>query len=204
MGIGCQTCYSYLIVAVIIKGGIVRKKVCICFILLFCFACLGGCAGIDAQSNLSMNTSIQGTRVIVFPFAEPYYKGRQLQGIGEPFSAVFVTKLAGVRARAELSRSGMFSSRNALDINKACKYAAENGYALMITGSVTEWIDGATQWSGTVDVAALTVSLYNPKTCELYGTLSARENGTWFTFVNSPTTRFYDTLSEAIVAKLTQ
>ena len=73
---------------------------------------------------------------------------------------------------------------------------------MFITGTVTEWIDGATQWSGTVDVAALSVDVYNTPNCELSGSVSGKQNGQWFTFVNAPTTRFFEPLSEEIVTTL--
>jgi hypothetical protein len=174
------------------------------YVYLGCLFLLVGCAGLDANSSVTMKSSIQEKRVVVIPFSDPYYRGRQLRGIGVPFANVFVTKLNQAQIPAILGRGVGFSSNNTSDVTRACKYAMDNGFTLMITGSVTEWIDGATQWSGKVDVAALTVNLYDPKTCELYGTASARENGTWFTFVDSPTTRFYDTISESIVAKLMQ
>jgi hypothetical protein len=89
-----------------------------------------------------------------------------------------------------------------VDIEKACGYAVDNGYTIIITGVVTEWIDGATNWSGTVDVAALSVKIYSSKTCELSASASGRENGTWFTFVNAPTTRFFEPLSQSIINAL--
>ncbi len=163
---------------------------------------LVNCAGLEAKLDAPKKSSIQGNRIVVFPFYDPFYKGRQIQGIGEPFASVFVNKLLASGVSAELSKSKEFSSLNMIDIEKACRYAADNGYTMLITGVVTEWIDGATQWSGTVDVAALSVKVYNSKTCELSGSASGKEKGTWVTFVNEPTTRFYEPLSESIVDAL--
>jgi len=163
---------------------------------------LSSCAGLDVKLDTPKKSSIKGNRVIIFPFYDPFYKGRQIQGVGEPFATVFTNKLLSAGVSAELSKSRGFSSLNMVDIDKACRYAADNGYTMLITGVVTEWTDGATNWSGTVDVAALSVKAYSSKTCELSGSASGRENGTWFTFVNAPTTRFYETLSKSIVDAL--
>ncbi len=161
-----------------------------------------GCAGLDAKRDAPMKSSIQGNRIVVFPFYDPFYKGRQIQGVGEPFASAFVNKLQAAGVSAELSKGGEFSSPNRIDIKKACSYATGNGYNMLITGIVTEWIDGVTQWSGIVDVAALSVEVYRSDTCELFGSASGRQNGTWWTLSNAPTTRFYEPLSEKIVEVL--
>jgi len=181
-----------------------RKKFIMIFIgfLSVCMLFVVSCAGLDAKRDAPMKSSIQGNRIVVFPFYDPYYKGRQIQGVGEPFASAFVNKLRAAGVSAELSKSGEFSSPNRVDIKKACSYAAGNGYNMLITGIVTEWIDGVTQWSGTVDVAALSVEVYRSDTCELSGSASGRQNGTWWTLSNAPTTRFYEPLSEKIVEVL--
>jgi hypothetical protein len=51
-------------------------------------------------------------------------------------------------------------------------------------------------------VAALTVNVYRSETCALAGSASGRENGRWFTLINAPTTRFFEPLSDSIVATL--
>jgi hypothetical protein len=177
------------------------KSLFISFLLLYMLFVVS-CAGLDVKLDTPKKSSVQGNRVIVFPFYDPFYKGRQIQGVGEPFATVFTNKLLAAGVSAELPKSREFSSLNMVDIGKACRYSADNGYTMLITGVVTEWIDGATNWSGTVDVAALSVKVYNSKTCELSASASGRENGTWFTLVNAPTTRFYEPLSEKIVEVL--
>jgi len=181
-----------------------RKKSNMIFIglLFFCMLFLVSCAGLDAKRDAPMKSSLQGNRIVVFPFYDPFYKGRQIQGVGEPFASAFVNKLLAAGVSAELSKSREFSSLNMVDIEKACSYAAGNGYNMLIMGIVTEWIDGVTQWSGIVDVAALSVKVYRSNTCELSGSASGRQNGTWWTLVNEPTTRFYEPLSEKIVEVL--
>jgi hypothetical protein len=163
---------------------------------------LTNCAGLSAKLDAPMKTSIQGKRVVVFPFQDPWYKGLQIQGIGEPFASVFANKLRVAGVSAGLPKSKDFSSQYKIEIGKACKYAASEGYELLVIGTVTEWIDGATNWSGKVDVAALSVSIYSSTICELLGSASGMEKGTWFTFVNAPTMRFFDSLSGKIVAVL--
>lgn len=170
--------------------------------LLVCMLFVVSCAGLDVKLDTPTKSSVQGNRVVVFPFYDPFYQGRQIQGVGEPFATVFVNKLLVAGVSAELPKSRQFSSLNMIDIEKACRYAADNGHTMLITGVVTEWIDGATNWSGTVDVASLSIKVYTSKTCELSASASGRENGTWFTFVNAPTTRFFETLSESIVNAL--
>jgi len=110
---------------------------------------LPSCAGLDVELDIPKKSSVQENRVIVFPFYDPFYKGRQIQGVGEPFATVFTNKLLAAGVSAELPKSWEFSSLNMVDIEKACRYAADNGYTVLITGVVTEWIDGATNWSGT-------------------------------------------------------
>ncbi len=163
---------------------------------------VSSCAGVDVKRDTPHKSSIKGNRVIVFPFYDPFYKGRQIQGVGEPFATVFTNTLLSAGVSAELSTSRGLSSLNMVDIDKACRYASDSGYTMLVTGVVTEWIDGATNWSGTVDVAGLSVRVYSSKPCELSGSASGRENGTWFTFANAPTTRFYETLSKSIVDAL--
>ena len=163
---------------------------------------LVGCAARTAHHEAPLKSSLDGKRVVVFPFQDPYYKGQQLQGVGVPFSTVFIAKLQAAGVVAETHKGTMFSSQGALDLGKACQYAADNRYDAFITGVVTEWIDGATQWSGTVDVAALSVTVYQAPACQPIGSASGRENGQWFTFVNAPTTRFIEPLSDAVVSAL--
>jgi len=170
--------------------------------LLVCMLFVVSCAGLDVKLDTPKKSSVQGNRVVVFPFYDPFYKGRQIQGVGDPFASVFTNKLLGAGVSADLRKSREFSSLNMVDIEKACGYAADNGFTMLITGVVTEWIAGATNWSGTVDVAALSLKVYNSRTCGLSASASGRQNGTWFTFVNEPTTRFFETLSESIVNAL--
>lgn len=170
--------------------------------LLFITYLLVGCAALNTNLNNPMKSSLVGKRVIVFPFQDPYYKGHQIQGIGLPFATVFVNKLQTAGVLSDLAKSNYFLTTIPIDIQKSCNYAANNGYDMLITGTVMEWIDGATQWSGTVDVAALSINVYSSNKCELIGSASGRQNGTWFTFVNAPTTRFFEPLSDTIVATL--
>jgi hypothetical protein len=179
------------------RSTLLRIVALLCYVFF-----LSGCAGLEAKLDTPKKLSVQGNRVIVFPFYDPFYQGRQIQGVGEPFATVFTNELLAAGVSAELPKSREFSSLNMVDIEKACRYAADNGYTMLITGVVTEWIDGATNWSGTVDVAALSVKAYGSKTCELSASASGREKGTWFTFVNAPTTRFFEPLSQSIVNAL--
>jgi len=166
------------------------------------FILLAGCAGLHSNLDAPITSSVKEKKVAVLPFQDPYYKGRQILGVGEPFATVFVNKLQSTGVSASLIKSTMFTSNEAIDSNKACKYADENGYNAIIIGKVTEWIDGATQWSGKVDVASLSVSVYFTPDCALSGSASGRQNGQWFTFVNAPTTRFFEPLSKKIVEEL--
>lgn len=161
-----------------------------------------GCAALNTNLNNPMKSSLVGKRVAVFPFQDPYYKGHQIHGIGLPFAAVFVNKLQTAGVLSDLAKSSDFLTTAPIDIQKSCNYAVNNGYDMLITGTITEWIDGATQWSGIVDVAALSVNVYSSNSCKLVGSVSGRQNGTWVTFVNASTARFFEPLSESIVATL--
>ena len=160
------------------------------------------CAGLHATATAPIKALLVNKKVAVFPFEDPYYKGRQLSGIGSPFASVFTNQLSIHGVSAAMVKNDEFDSRSKIDLGNACEYARQNNFDYFITGVVTEWIDGATQWSGTVDVAALSVEVYQSDSCDLVGSASGREKGRWFTFVNAPTTRFYQPLSEQIVAKL--
>ncbi|MBI5048128.1 MAG: DUF4823 domain-containing protein [Deltaproteobacteria bacterium] len=185
-----------------IRKRIMRSTLLYIVTLLGYMFFLSSCAGLNVKLDTPEKSSVRGNRVMVFPFYDPFYKGHQVQGVGEPFATVFTNKLLAAGNSAELPKSREFSSLNMVDVEKACRYAADNGYAMLITGIITEWIDGATNWSGTVDVAAITVKVYLSNTCELSGSASGRQNGRWFTFVNAPTTRFFEPLSKEIVEVL--
>jgi hypothetical protein len=163
---------------------------------------LAGCAAMSGTVNAPLKAPLEGKRVVVMPFQDPFYKGRQISGVGGPFATVFVTKLQAAGVLAEGPRTNAFTSTTPVELDKACKYATENRYDAVVTGTVTEWIDGATQWSGTFDVAAVTVTVYGVPACEPTGSASGRQNGQWFTFVDAPTTRFFAPLSEEVVASL--
>jgi hypothetical protein len=163
---------------------------------------LVGCAHLNANLNTPMKVPLEGKRVVVFPFPDPFYKGRQILGVGVPFSTVFVAKLQAAGVLAETPGNPLPPSGTSIDLTQACQYATAHDYDAFMTGMITEWIDGATQWSGTVDVAALSVTVFRSTTCEAVGSASGRENGQWLTFVDAPTTRFFEPLSETIVAAL--
>jgi hypothetical protein len=120
-----------------------------------------GCANLTSNSTSRVDTPLENKRVAVFPFEDPFYMGKQLHGVGSPFADVFTNKLRSYGISAEFARSGKFSSTKRPDLKEACQYAYENGFEYLVLGTVTEWIDGATQWSGTVDVAALSVEIYS-------------------------------------------
>jgi len=170
--------------------------------ILFSMLLICGCASLNTNINHPIKSGLVGKRVVVFPFQDPYYKGRQIHGVGLPFATVFVNKLQAVGVLSDITKNNDFLTTVPMDIKKACNYAFNNGYNMLITGTVTEWVDGATQWSGTVDVAALTVNVYSSDTCEIVGSASGRQNGRWFTFVNAPTTRFFEPLTDSIIASL--
>ena len=176
-----------------------RSSTSLIIALLICVLCMAGCSVADIRVDSQKKASLDGNRIVVLPFYDPCYKGQQLIGIGRPFAAVFTNKLRAAGMQASVSTDNEFSSVSIPAIQEACRYAAVNGYTMFITGAVTEWIDGATSWSGKVDVAAISVKVYNTKTCEMARSASGREQGTWFTLLDQPTTRFYEPLSEAMV-----
>jgi len=78
-----------------VKLCVVRFGFVCAVVLLF-----SGCAVINTNLDSPTKSQLEGKRVVVFPFQDPYYKGRQIEGVGIPFASVFVTKLqaAGVLA----------------------------------------------------------------------------------------------------------
>jgi hypothetical protein len=171
---------------------------------LICLAMLftAGCAHLNSMTTAPTETPLEGKRVAVFPFPDPYYHTRQIAGIGAQFTTVFIAKLQAAGVTAESAAPAQPVGPQ--DVVGACRYAKDAGYDAFLTGTITEWIDGATQWSGKVDVASLTVNLYRADTCAFAGSASGSQNGQWFTFVDAPTTRFIEPLSEAVVGTLTK
>jgi uncharacterized protein DUF4823 len=163
---------------------------------------LVGCAALNANLSTPVKVPLEGKRVVVFPFPDPFYRGRQIHGVGVPFSTVIVAKLQAAGVLAETSGNPLPPSGDSIDLTQACQYATEHDYDAFLTGVITEWIDGAARWSGTVDVAALSVTVYRSTTCESVGSASGRQKGQWFTLDDAPTTRFFESLSEAIVDAL--
>jgi hypothetical protein len=86
---------------------------------------LAGCAALNANLNTPVKAPLEGKRVIVFPFPDPFYKGRKIPGVGIPFSTVFVTKLQAAGVLAETPRNPLPSSGSPTDLTQACKYATE-------------------------------------------------------------------------------
>ena len=163
---------------------------------------LAGCAARNAHQEAPLKSALDGKRVVVFPFQDPSYTGRQLEGVGGPFATVVIATLQAAGVAAEPQKGTGFSSPGSRDLGTAGTYAADHRYDTYSTGVVTEGIEGATQGSGTVDVAALSVTVYPSPACQPIGAASGRENGQWFTFVNAPTTRFIEPLSDAVVSAL--
>ena len=163
---------------------------------------LHGCAGLQANLDGGRSISSSEIRAMVFPIRNPYYKGRQIGGIGDAFAAAVVSAIRSTGRACKLANSSDFTAEQSIDVNEACIYAHNNGWDIVITGIVTEWLDGATQWSGKVDVTAVTLYAHNSESHKLMASASGRQNGQWFTFVNAPTTRFLQPLSQAVVKSL--
>ncbi len=163
---------------------------------------LFGCAA--RYANLTRNERISRSQknVIVFPFRNAYYKGRELVGVGTGFSSTFVSEVTATDRNCRLVENNEFNERTTADVLKACEHARQQGADVVIIGTVNEWLDGATHWSGKVDVVSVTVFAYQPATCQLITSANGRESGRWFTFVNAPATRFYKTLSQDLVATM--
>ena len=163
---------------------------------------LQGCAGLQTNLNEGNKISAADVRVMVFPLKDPSYKGRQIGTIGDAFASAIIREIQSTGRACEVAANSRFTANKSIDTAEACVYAQENGYDIAITGVVTEWLDGATQWSGKVDVAAVTVSAYDSKSHKLMASASGRQKGQWFTFVNAPTTRFLEPLSKEVVESL--
>ena len=158
-----------------------------------------GCAGRNANLNSDQKIPESYNSIIVFPFSDPHYKGQEITGVGTSFAVAFVNEVLSTGKQCVLAIGSSIPPSN---IKAICEYAIENGAEAAITGVVTEWLDGATQWSGKVDVAAVTIYAYDAQSGKIIPSASAREKGMVVTFVNSPTTRFYRTLSKELVATL--
>ncbi len=181
-----------------------KRQITYIIVILFIAVLMHSCAGLQSSKHGAEKIETSGGRIMVFPFQNPYYKGTELVGIGSPFTSVFISELRLTGRFAQIANSNTFNSRNPIDITEACGFAHKKGYKIIITGIVTEWIDGATQWSGKVDVASLNVSAYNSENCKLITSASGKQNGKWLTFINAPATRFYQPLSKKIIDSLFQ
>ena len=158
------------------------------------------CAARQATLDRNERISKAQRNILVFPFRNAYYKSRELKGVGTGFTTRFVNEIIATGRDCRLVESEEFIETKTVDTFQACKYAKEQGADVAITGIITEWIDGATQWSGKVDVVSASVFAYDPETCSIITSASGREQGTWFTCVNAPATRFYPTLSKDLVS----
>jgi len=158
------------------------------------------CAARQATLDGNEKISEAQRKIIVFAFRNASYKGRELKGVGTGFTIIFVNEILATGRDCRLVESEEFVETKVANSIQACKYAKEQGADVAIIGMITEWLDGATQWSGRVDVVSAQVYAYDPETCSLITSASGRERGTWFTCVNAPATRFYPTLSKDLVA----
>jgi hypothetical protein len=155
-------------------------------------------------ANLNTGTSVVGSgqQVMVFPFRNPNYAGQELFGVGEAFSNAIWGELQQQGISAVVAPTDSFPATKIVDHKEACRYGKAHGADIVLIGIVTEWIDGATNWSGKRDVAAAMVTAYSTTDGKFVAAASGRQNGTWFTLVNAPTTRFLPTLSKEIVRAL--
>ena len=160
---------------------------------------LAGCAGREVEVARTDKITKDQNVIFVYPLRNASYKGRELHGVGRDFSAVFVSEIVATGRNSRLIETEDFKDTFTVDVEKACSYAKEHGADVAIIGSVDEWLDGATQWSGKVDVVSVTVYAYSTGTCSLITSASGREQGQWFTFVNAPATRFYKPLSQELI-----
>jgi len=171
------------------------------FVLFFGLMTIG-CAGLQANIDTGSKIAKSDKPILIFPFRNPYYKGQELRGVGESVASAIVSEVQAIGRNCDLVRNDEFKATDLINIDKACEYARQNNADIAIIGIVTEWIDGATNWSGKVDVAAVTVSAYDTESHKLMSSASGRQNGQWFTFVNAPVTRFLRPLSKEVVLNL--
>ena len=178
------------------------KKNTIILLVVILLSIFLGCGARHANLHRNEKISKAQKNIIVFPFRNAYYKGREQVGVGTALSSTFVNEVIGTGRECRLVETEEFRETKAVDINQACKYTKQQGADVAIIGIVNEWIDGATQWSGKVDVVSVSISAYDPETCSLITSATGREQGQLFTFVNAPATRFYKTLSQDLIAAM--
>lgn len=161
-----------------------------------------GCAGREVEVARTDKITKDQKMIFVFPLRNASYKGRELMRVGRDFSSVFVSEIVATGRECRLIETEDFKDTITVDVNQACSYAKEHGADVAITGSVDEWLDGATQWSGRVDVVSVTIYAYDSNTCSLITSANGREDGNFLTFVNAPATRFYRPLSEELISNI--
>ena len=166
------------------------KKNTIILLVVILLSIFLGCAA--RHANLDRNEKIYKAQknIIVFPFRNAYYKGRELVGVGTALSSTFVNEVIATGRECRLVETEEFKETKVVDINQACKYTKQQAADVAIIGI------------GKVDVVGVSISAYDPETCSLITSATGREQGQWFTFVNAPATRFYKTLSQDLVAAM--
>ena len=120
---------------------------------LFVIVIICSCAGRQANLNSTQRIPSTYNNIVVFPFADPYFRGLELKGIGSSFAVAVANEISKLGKQCSVASA---TSVDITDIKACCEFSLQNEHDLVIMGRVTEWLDGATQWSGKVDVAALT------------------------------------------------
>jgi len=178
------------------------KKITNILLIIMLLSIFVNCAARHADLNRNVKISKTQNNIIVFPFRNAYYKGRELVGVGTALSSTFVNEVISTGRECRLFESEEFKETKAVDINQACEYTRQQSADVAIIGTINEYIDGATQWSGKIDVVSVSVFAYDPETCSLITSANGREQGQWFTFVNAPATRFYKTLTTDLITTM--
>lgn len=104
-----------------------RQRVLVVSFLWMVGLLLHGCAGLQTNLDGGKKISSSELRVMVFPLRNPYYKGRQIGGIGAAFATALVSAIQSTGRTCKLVDSSGFTANESIDVNEACLYAHHNG-----------------------------------------------------------------------------
>jgi len=88
------------------------------------------------------------------------------------------------------------------DLEAGLDEAGRLGYDYVVRGSIVQWEDNATQWSGNPDAASLSVALYDVSRRELIATSTHAVAGTYGDYKARSTDRFIPELADHCLGAL--
>lgn len=159
-----------------------------------------GCAGVQTIHQYSNVPLDKTKRYVIFPFKDPSYGSRVFPGVGSRFTSKFSASCADYGLNVLPVFNERFQSKNDINILDALAFANKIGADFIITGQVTKWIDGATDWSGKRDFAAFSIYVRKATTGNIIFSSEIQEYSN--VFWSGTPDDFIDSLAKAMAKKL--